>query len=161
MINPSTPTSGLGDAYGTLLNEPHKIRDIFESTRAFENKLIEDLAPVEKMLGYEFKNKRLLLEAFTHRSFKEFHSLDNNHYETLEVLGDAILDYMVNSNLIKYTILEKYNIKERLAQTHITSEDFQPYHAHNAKSLLTKNYFLAKLVCLFGLHRFILYHRAL
>lgn len=26
--------------------------------------------------------------------------------------------------------------------------------------MLTKNYFLAKLVCLFGLHRFILYHRS-
>ncbi len=31
--------------------------------------------------------------------------------------------------------------------------------AHNAKSMLTKNYFLAKLVCLFGLHKYILYHR--
>jgi dsRNA-specific ribonuclease len=41
--------------------------------------------------------------------------LTNNHYETLEVLGDAILDYVANSNLIKYTILEKYNVEERLA----------------------------------------------
>jgi hypothetical protein len=40
------------------------------------------------------------------------------------VLGDAVLDYIANSNLIKYTILEKYNLKERLAQTHITEEDF-------------------------------------
>jgi len=40
------------------------------------------------------------------------------------VLGDAVLDYIANSNLIKYTILEKYNLQERLAQTHITEEDF-------------------------------------
>lgn len=99
------------------------------------------------------------MEAFTHKSFKEYHQLDNNHYETLEVLGDAILDYLANSNLIKYTILEKYNVQERLAQEYITTEDFQPIDAHNAKSLLTKNYFLAKLVCLFGLHRYILFHR--
>lgn len=86
--------------------------------------LIDRLVPVERKLGYAFKNKRLLLEAFTHKSFKEYHQLDNNHYETLEVLGDAILDYLANSNLIKYTILEKYNVQERLAQEYITSEDF-------------------------------------
>jgi dsRNA-specific ribonuclease len=98
------------------------------------------------------------LEAFTHKSFKEYHGL-SLQYERLEVLGDAVLDYIANSNLIKYTILEKYNLQERLAQTHITEEDFQPYDAHNAKSLLTKNYFLAKLLCLLGLHRFILFSR--
>jgi dsRNA-specific ribonuclease len=31
-------------------------------------------------------------------------------YERLEVLGDAVLDYIANSNLIKFTILEKYNV---------------------------------------------------
>lgn len=110
------------------------------------------------MLNYQFTNKNLLLEAFTHKSFKEYHNL-SGHYETLEVLGDAILDYLANANMMKYTILEKYNIQERLAQTHITDEDFQPFDAHNAKSMLTKNYFLAKLVCLFGFHRYILFHR--
>ena len=76
-------------------------------------------------------------------------------------MGDAILDYIINSNLIKYTILEKYNVEERLAQEFITDDYFEPFDAHNAKSLLTKNSFLAKLVCLFGLHRFVLYHRPL
>lgn len=69
------------------------------------------------------------------------------------------MDYIANSNLIKYTILEKYNVEERLAQKYITEEDFQPLDAHNAKSMLTKNYFLAKLICLFGFHKYILYHR--
>ena len=31
-------------------------------------------------------------------------------YEKLEVLGDAVLDYVANSNLIKFTMYEKYNI---------------------------------------------------
>ena len=79
------------------------------NNRELEVKLIEHLLPIEKILGYEFQNKNLLLEAFTHRSFKEYYGL-TTHYETLEVLGDAILDYIVNSNLIKYTILEKYNV---------------------------------------------------
>jgi dsRNA-specific ribonuclease len=65
------------------------------------------------MLNYQFKDKFLLLEAFTHKSFKESFTL-TAQYEKLEVLGDSILDYLANSNLIKYTILEKYNLEERM-----------------------------------------------
>ena len=77
----------------------------------------------------------------------------------MEVLGDAILDYIANANLIKYTMFEKYNIQERQNQTYITQEDFKPFDAHQAKSLLTKNDFLAKLITLFGIHEFILYEK--
>ena len=45
-------------------------------------------------------------------------------YEKLEVLGDAILDYIANSNLIKFTMFEKYNIQERIQEEYITNEDF-------------------------------------
>lgn len=116
------------------------------------------IAPVEKILGFEFGDKNLLLEALTHRSFKEAYGL-SSCYEKLEVLGDAILDYIANSNLIKYTMFEKYNIEERRNQKYITQEDFMPFDAHQAKSLLTKNDFLAKLICLFGLQEFILYEK--
>lgn len=64
---------------------------------------------MEKILNFEFANRNLLLEALTHRSFKDTHSL-NSCYEKMEVLGDAILDYIANSNLIRYTMFEKYNI---------------------------------------------------
>ena len=77
------------------------------------------LLPVEKILNYEFQDKFRLLEAFTHKSFKEYYGT-STCYEKLEVLGDAILDYIANSNLIKYTILEKYNVEERLNQEYIT-----------------------------------------
>ena len=70
------------------------------------------ISPVEKILNYQFNDKNVLLEALTHRTFKEAYGL-NNCYEKLEVLGDAILDYLANSNLIKYTMFEKYNIPER------------------------------------------------
>ena len=116
------------------------------------------IKPVEKILNFEFADKNILLEALTHRSFKEAYGL-NYCYEKLEVLGDAILDYIANSNLIKYTMFEKYNIEERRNQKYITQEDFMPFDAHQAKSLLTKNDFLAKLVCLFGLQEFILYEK--
>lgn len=63
------------------------------------------LIPVEKIIDYEFKNKNLLMEAFTHPSFMEAYKTDSN-YEKLEVLGDAILDYVANANLIKFTMFE-------------------------------------------------------
>ena len=65
--------------------------------------------PVETLIDYSFKDKNLLLEAFTHSSFMEFYKLDAC-YEKLEVLGDSILDYVANSNLIKYTMFERYNL---------------------------------------------------
>ena len=59
---------------------------------------------------YEFNDKNLLLEALTHESYISY--LKNNNmdekadshstYEKLEVLGDALLDTIVNSNMIDY-----------------------------------------------------------
>ena len=72
-------------------------------------------------------------------------------------MGDAVLDYIANSNLLQYTMYEKYNIEERKRQEYIMPEDFKPFDAHQAKSHLTKNQFLAKLLVLFGLHEFILF----
>ena len=114
--------------------------------------------PVEQILGYKFNDKNQLLAALTHRSFKDAHRL-TLCYEKLEVLGDAILDYIANSNLIKFTMFERYNIPERKAEPYISPEDFKPFDAHQAKSLLTKNDFLAKLITLFGIQEYILYEK--
>nr|XP_040578741.1 endoribonuclease Dicer-like [Lepeophtheirus salmonis] len=50
---------------------------------------------IEKIIGYEFKEKTFLLQAFTHSSFSSNKITDS--YERLEFLGDAILDYLVTS----------------------------------------------------------------
>ncbi len=49
---------------------------------------------LEKRLGYNFKNKDLLIEALTHKSYKKPY---NN--ERLEFLGDAVLDLVVGEFL--------------------------------------------------------------
>ena len=52
---------------------------------------------IEKLqndLGYEFKNKDLIIEALTHKSYKQ--PYDN---ERLEFLGDAVLDLVVGEYL--------------------------------------------------------------
>ena len=52
---------------------------------------------LQMQLGYTFKNKQLLIEALTHKSYKQ--PYDN---ERLEFLGDAVLDLIVGEYLYKH-----------------------------------------------------------
>lgn len=70
-------------------------------------------------------------------------------YEKLELLGDAILDYLANANLFRYTIFERYLIDR---PDYVFGEDFNQSDAHQAKSLLVKNELLAKLSVMLRLH---------
>ena len=54
----------------------------------------KDIEVLEDVLEYRFKDKKLLVEALTHKSFKQ--SYDN---ERLEFLGDAVLDLIVGEYL--------------------------------------------------------------
>ncbi|HUH43118.1 MAG: ribonuclease III [Sulfurimonas sp.] len=49
---------------------------------------------LEEILGYKFKNQKLIIEALTHKSHKQ--PYDN---ERLEFLGDAVLDLIVGEYL--------------------------------------------------------------
>lgn len=54
----------------------------------------------EKKIGYEFRNKRLLEQAFTHRSYlNENRESGREHNERLEFLGDAVLELAVTEFL--------------------------------------------------------------
>jgi len=61
-----------------------------------------DLSKLEKSISYEFKNKDLLKEALTHRSY-----LNENtrwklpHNERLEFLGDAVLELAITESLFE------------------------------------------------------------
>ncbi len=57
---------------------------------------MNDFAQLEKRLNYAFKNKQLIIEALTHKSYKKPY---NN--ERLEFLGDAVLDLIVGEFLFK------------------------------------------------------------
>jgi ribonuclease-3 len=61
----------------------------------------KDLLGLQQCLGYKFKNMRLLLQAVTHSSYifeqSDKGKADN---ETLEFLGDAVLDLVVSNMLI-------------------------------------------------------------
>ncbi len=52
-----------------------------------------DISILEKNLGYQFENKKLLLEALTHRSYlNENQEWGLPHNERMEFLGDAVLE---------------------------------------------------------------------
>ena len=57
---------------------------------------MKDYKELEKCLGYQFKNKDLIIEALTHKSYKKVY---NN--ERLEFLGDAVLNLIVGEFLFK------------------------------------------------------------
>ncbi|MEN4046775.1 MULTISPECIES: ribonuclease III [Sulfurimonas] len=56
----------------------------------------KNIKTLEEKLGYEFRDKKLIIEALTHKSYKQ--PYDN---ERLEFLGDAVLDLVVGEYLFK------------------------------------------------------------
>ena len=55
--------------------------------------------PVEAIIGYEFKNPALLIQALTHPSYGGDHHVKD--YQRLEFLGDAVLELYVSDYLYK------------------------------------------------------------
>jgi dsRNA-specific ribonuclease len=58
-----------------------------------------ELIKAEQVIGYRFKNRALLAEAFTHPSF---HLTTTQSYQRLEFLGDAVLDWLLVQQLFDH-----------------------------------------------------------
>ncbi|MEI6420089.1 MAG: ribonuclease III [bacterium] len=59
-----------------------------------------DFGKFEEILGFKFKDKALLKQAFTHRSYiNENRDLQIGHNERLEFLGDAVLELIITEYL--------------------------------------------------------------
>jgi dsRNA-specific ribonuclease len=103
------------------------------------------LSELEAILDYKFKNIKYLKEALIHHSYySSHHSSDRVNssitYEKLEALGDAVLDVIVNSSLVKFAMERKIS----------------PYEIHHSKSNLVNNDLLCRVATFYGIHRFIL-----
>jgi len=60
----------------------------------------KQLKAVEKTIGIKFKNKKMLEQAFVHRSYLNEHpNFELDHNERLEFLGDAVLELVVTEYL--------------------------------------------------------------
>ena len=71
----------------------------------------EQIKEIEQILGYEFKNKQFLIQAYTRRSFTEENpGTDNN--EILEMIGDAVINQQVTLALYEKHRSNLANINE-------------------------------------------------
>ncbi len=67
----------------------------------------EELSKFEKVIGYTFRDRALLIQALTHSSFVNEQKINKKpDYERLEFLGDAVLE-MISSAYLFRTFPEK------------------------------------------------------
>ncbi|KAH7909570.1 hypothetical protein BJ138DRAFT_1154965 [Hygrophoropsis aurantiaca] len=83
---------------------------------------------VERMIGYEFTRKLLLVESLTHASYQ--FDLRTVSYERMEFLGDSLLDMVVADHLYHYP-----------------EKQFSPGQIHIRKAAVANTHFLA-YICL-------------
>lgn len=76
---------------------------------------------VENRIGYTFKNKDLLKQAFTHISYARNAGVP--HYETLEFLGDALLNFLIVDLLALSFREEREGVLASL-KAYLISEEF-------------------------------------
>lgn len=62
---------------------------------------MKDFKKLQKKIGVEFKDERLLTTAFVHRSYLNESSDYKEHNERLEFLGDAVLELVVTEHLYR------------------------------------------------------------
>ncbi|OQR71285.1 endoribonuclease Dicer-like [Tropilaelaps mercedesae] len=96
------------------------------------------LCHVEAVLGYDFSNRCLLLEAITHQSYR-YHR-GTRSYERLEFLGDAVIDYLVSRFL------------------YCNCPQLSPGDLTNARSAIVCNATFARVVVERDLHKHLLHH---
>ena len=60
----------------------------------------EELASLQKKLGYQFKSLELLEKSLTHKSYSNESSTNPRHNERLEFLGDSVIDLIVGDFMI-------------------------------------------------------------
>ena len=70
-----------------------------------------DIDALEQIIGYQFTDKNLMLEAFTHRSLENHKS-----YERLEFLGDKVLGFIIANMLFQqFPDADEGELSKRLA----------------------------------------------
>lgn len=99
------------------------------------------IAKIEKLLGYSFKKKGLLVDALTHKSYRGTHV---RSYERLEFLGDAVMGYVILKNFYndypnldpaELTLLREPALSNELFARVTCEYGFQKYLWHDSFAL--------------------------
>jgi len=85
------------------------------------------ISQLQKSIGHKFKDKDLLVEAITHKSFRhEYPERAESHNERLEFMGDSVLGLVVADYLFKkfkdLTEAEMSRIKSHLVKRKVLAE---------------------------------------
>jgi endoribonuclease Dicer len=106
------------------------VQKIFSKVEALDDGELpmDMIASVEKIIGYEFTKKTLVVEALTHPSYNL--SVRTRPYDRLEFLGDAVLDMVVSHFLY-----------------HAPGKEYSPGQMYLRKVAVVNQHFLA-FVCL-------------
>lgn len=98
--------------------------------------LKQNYVKVMNLIGYQFKNKELLFQAFKRNSYTLEHGGENN--EILEFIGDTILEYCIVKLLTENFMGVD---KELYTKANLTEFDFTEY-----KQDICNNDFLSKII---------------
>lgn len=63
---------------------------------------MESIEKFEKIIGYTFKNKKLIYQALSHSSYANERKITGGSNERLEFLGDSVLSIVVSDYLYKH-----------------------------------------------------------
>ncbi|RLM75497.1 hypothetical protein C2845_PM15G13970 [Panicum miliaceum] len=94
-----------------------------------------NISELEELIGYKFKHKGLLIQAFVHPSFNK-HS--GGCYQRMEFLGDAVLEYLMTSYLYS------------------AYPDLKPGQITDLKSLAVKNTSFAHVAIKKSIHKYLI-----
>ena len=94
---------------------------------------------IENQIGYTFKNKELLKQAFTRRSYSEEHGGENN--EVLEFYGDKVLEFVVGKLFSeRFGKIQEHN-RQQTRNDILIVNSFEPkgeYHSDYNEGELTE-----------------------
>lgn len=119
---------------------PRPLTALLKDTELYQNRMQELLSGFEKLerqIGYVFKDRSYLLQAFTHTSYNGMHVTDC--YQRLEFLGDAVLDYVITRHL------------------YADPMEFCPGEMSDLRQALVNNTFFAMLAVKYNLHKYLKY----
>jgi ribonuclease-3 len=102
---------------------------------------IKNLKTLEKKLKYNFKNKQLLLNAITHKTYAFEAKIPLEYNERLEFLGDSILNFIISEKL--------YKINKYFSEGELTRH----------RSIYVNNVFLAEIAKKIGIGKYLLLGR--
>lgn len=145
-INDSHSNNPLGtllasNVLGRYFSSPHSIRQ--SANAEDQKKLFTGLQKFDKL--WKFQNKYLLLEAMTHISYT--YNRVTNSYQRLELLGDAILDYLVTSYIYctcptydegRVSLLRSAIVNNTSLALFAVVHDFHKAVKHNSPKLFSK-----------------------